>query len=100
MATEEPASICRVRRHPDGVERPAEFRQFQMKTIFIFDRFDLRYYNNRNNDSLEQVDNLVSPRAGIVVKPLPTMSLYTSYSVSYLPSSGDQFSSLTTVTQP
>jgi catecholate siderophore receptor len=30
---------------------------------------------------------------------VPTLSLYGTYSVSYLPSSGDQFSSLTTVTQ-
>ena len=44
-------------------------------------------------------DNLVSPRAGVVVKPIAPLSLYGSYSVSYLPSSGDQFSSLTTITQ-
>jgi catecholate siderophore receptor len=42
---------------------------------------------------------LFSPRAGLVVKPVATLSLYTSYSVSYLPSSGDQFSSLTNITQ-
>ncbi|MEA2338296.1 MAG: catecholate siderophore receptor [Thermoanaerobaculia bacterium] len=63
------------------------------------DRFDLRYHNNRNGDTLGRVDNLVSPRAGIVVKPVTALSLYGSYSVSYLPSSGDQFSSLTTITQ-
>ena len=32
-------------------------------------------------------------------KPWGTFSIYGSYSVSYLPSSGDQFSSLTTITQ-
>jgi catecholate siderophore receptor len=63
------------------------------------DRFDLRYHNNRNGDTLGRVDDLVSPRAGIVVKPVSALSLYGSYSVSYLPSSGDQFSSLTTITQ-
>src|SRR5262244_1256092 len=41
----------------------------------------------------------VSPRAGLVIKPATEISLYTSYSMSYLPSSGDQFSSLTTITQ-
>ena len=41
----------------------------------------------------------MSPRAGIVVKPVVALSLYGSCSVSYLPSSGDQFSSLTTITQ-
>ncbi len=64
-----------------------------------FDRFDLQYHNNRNGDDLSRVDNLVSPRAGIIVKPIETLSLYGSYSVSYLPSSGDQFSSLTTITE-
>jgi catecholate siderophore receptor len=64
-----------------------------------FDRFDLRYHNNRNGDTLDRPDNLVSPRAGVVIKPIDPVSLYGSYSVSYLPSSGDQFSSLTTVTQ-
>ena len=43
----------------------------------------------------DRADNLVSPRAGVVVKPIAPVSVYGSYSVSYLPSSGDQFSSLT-----
>jgi catecholate siderophore receptor len=64
-----------------------------------FDRFDLTYHNNRDGDTLTRPDSLVSPRAGMLIKPLPTLSLYSSYSVSYLPSSGDQFSSLTVVTQ-
>jgi len=64
-----------------------------------FDRFDLSYHNNRNGDDLSRVDNLVSPRAGVVYKPIPALSLYGSTSVSYLPSSGDQFSSLTTITR-
>jgi len=64
-----------------------------------FDHFDLQYHNNRSGDTLTRPDNLVSPRAGVVVKPMPALSLYSSYSVSYLPSSGDQFSSLTTITQ-
>jgi catecholate siderophore receptor len=64
-----------------------------------FDRFDLAYENNRNRDNLGRVDNLVSPRAGLVYKPIVPLSLYGSYTVSYLPSSGDQFSSLTTITE-
>jgi catecholate siderophore receptor len=64
-----------------------------------FDRFDLQYHNNRNGDTLSRPDNLVSPRAGLVVKPIAPLSLYGSYSVSYLPSSGDQFSALTVITQ-
>jgi catecholate siderophore receptor len=64
-----------------------------------FDRFDLNYHNNRNGDTLSRPDNLVSPRAGIIFKPLGAASIYGSYSVSYLPSSGDQFSSLTIITE-
>lgn len=64
-----------------------------------FDRFDLGYVNlNAQSTTLGQtfgrIDNLVSPRIGIVVKPVDPLSLYTSYSVSYLPASGDQFNAL------
>jgi catecholate siderophore receptor len=64
-----------------------------------FDRFDLTYHDNRSDMTLARPDNLVSPRAGVVVKPIAPLSLYGSYSVSYLPSAGDQFSSLTIITQ-
>jgi len=64
-----------------------------------FDRFDLTYHNNRNGDTLPRVDDLVSPRAAVIYKPATPVSLYTSYTVSWLPASGDQFSSLTNVTQ-
>lgn len=39
-----------------------------------------------------------SPRLGLVFKPLSNLSLYASYSRSYLPQSGDQFSGLTMTT--
>jgi len=64
-----------------------------------FDHFDLKFHNNRNGEDLRRIDNLVSPRVGVIVKPVPQISIYGNYSVSYLPSSGDQFSSLTVVTQ-
>jgi catecholate siderophore receptor len=63
------------------------------------DRFDLQYHNNRSGADLERQDNLVSPRAGVIVTPVTPLSVYGSYSVSYLPSSGDQFSLLTSITQ-
>lgn len=64
-----------------------------------YDHFDLQYHNNRNGDTLSRIDNLAAPRVGIILKPVTQLSLYGNYSVSYLPSSGDQFSSLTTITQ-
>ena len=64
-----------------------------------FDYFDLQFHNNRNNQDLRRIDRMVSPRVGVVVKPITPLSLYANYSVAYLPSSGDQFSSLTTITE-
>jgi catecholate siderophore receptor len=74
-------------------------RYVQVVVGVRYDYFDLKYHNNRNGDDLRRIDNLVSPRLGVVVKPLNELSLYGSYSVSYLPSAGDQFASLTTITQ-
>jgi catecholate siderophore receptor len=74
-------------------------RKVQLLAGIRFDRFDLKFHNNRNGEDFSRLDNLISPRAGLVVKPITQLSLYGSYSVSYLPSSGDQFSSLTSITQ-
>ena len=63
------------------------------------DAFTIRYHNNRTAQNLQRYDRLVSPRAGLIFKPVDVASLYASYSVSHLPSSGDQFSSLTATTQ-
>ena len=64
-----------------------------------FERFDLHFRNNRAPQVLERVDDVFSPRAGLVFKPVEPVSLYSSVSVSHLPSSGDQFSGLTPTTQ-
>ena len=63
------------------------------------DAFTVRFHNNRNDQNLERYDRLVSPRGGLIFKPVTEASLYASYGVSHLPSSGDQFSSLTATTQ-
>ncbi len=64
-----------------------------------YDHFDLLYHDNRSGLDLARPDNLVSPRGALVYKPIERVSMYGSYTMSYLPSSGDQFSSLTVVTQ-
>ncbi len=64
-----------------------------------FDNFDLRYHNNRTSVDLSRVDQTVSPRFGLVVKPARTVSFYGSYGVSFLPGSGSLFTSLTVTTQ-
>lgn len=70
-------------------------RRLQAVLGLRYDRFDLRVDNRRTGATLRRDDRLVSPRAGLVFKPAEPLSLYSSYSVSYLPSAGDQFSSLT-----
>ncbi len=63
-----------------------------------FDSFDIDFHDLRASTTgrrdFSRRDELWSPRLGLVVKPAEALSLYASYSVSYLPSSGDQFSSL------
>ena len=54
-----------------------------------FDYFDLQFHNNRTGEDLRRIDRLLSPRAGVVFKPVTPLSIYANYSVAYLPSSGD-----------
>jgi catecholate siderophore receptor len=60
-----------------------------------FDRFDMSATDRNTNTSRGRVDDKLSPQAAVIVKPIENLSLYYAYSVSYLPASGDQFSSLT-----
>ena len=77
-----------------------EFSRYLQAIVGLrLDSFDLKYHDNRSGAILARDDNLVSPRAGLIFKPKSQASVYANYSVSYLPSSGDQFSSLTTITQ-
>jgi len=64
-----------------------------------YESFGIRYHDNRAGSTLSRTDGMFSPRIGVVVKPSDPSSLYASYSVSHLPSAGDQFSSLTDVTR-
>ena len=65
-----------------------------------FDSFDISV-DSRDPDNpgaprtrLSRTDDEVSPRVGIVYKPTSDVSLYTSYSESFLPRSGDQFTDI------
>ena len=52
-----------------------------------------------NNGLLSSSDTEVSPRFGLIYKPLKEVSVYASYSKSFLPRSGDQFLSLSLTSQ-
>lgn len=55
--------------------------------------------NDLISERFDITDEFVSPRAGLIYKPRPDMSVYGSYSVSYVPRAGDQLTSLTPTTQ-
>lgn len=59
-----------------------------------FDRFDLDFHNGLSDERFARVDNVWSPRGGVVFKPSENISLYGSVSRSFLPSAGDQFNVL------
>lgn len=59
-----------------------------------FDSFEITATNLVNNTTLSRKDEEFSPRGGIIFKPQDNLSLYASYSESFLPRSGEQFASL------
>ncbi len=61
-------------------------------------KIDVDDYRAVGGGEFDRRDTLWSPRLGAVAKPAKNISFYASYSRSYLPQSGDQFSSLTGVT--
>lgn len=69
-----------------------------------YDRFDIDVIDaievadgagDGNDGFLSRTDTEWSPRVGLIVKPMDNLSLYASFSRSFLPRSGDQFLSLT-----
>jgi catecholate siderophore receptor len=74
-------------------------KYLQLTAGLRYDVFQMNFSDNRTGKKFDRTDGLLSPRAGIVFKPQDSLSIYGSYSVSYLPSSGDQFATLTAQTQ-
>ncbi|MEN3972183.1 TonB-dependent receptor [Sphingomicrobium sp. XHP0235] len=62
------------------------------------DWVDIRVIDLVGGSDLERSDGLWSPRLGLVFKPTDALSLYASWTRSFLPQSGDQFSSLSPTT--
>ncbi|MBX9661998.1 MAG: TonB-dependent siderophore receptor [Novosphingobium sp.] len=59
-----------------------------------YDSFRISADNLLNSTSAGRTDRKWSPRAGVIVKPKANLSFYGSYTKSFLPQSGDQFSAL------
>ena len=73
---------------------------FELVAGLRFDSFKLEVDDLRGAGAeFSRTDELISPRLGLIFKPQPNLSLYASYSRSYLPQSGDQFGSLSPTTE-
>ena len=69
--------------------------QWQAILGLRYDDFQVDLRNNRTGATVSSEDGLLSPRAGLVYKPLDRVSLYASYSMAYQPRAGEQLASLT-----
>lgn len=72
--------------------------RFEIVAGLRFDRFDIDGTDLQTDPDrpFARADDKVSPRLGLIFKPRPNVSLYASYSQSFLPRSGDQFLTLST----
>jgi catecholate siderophore receptor len=68
--------------------------QFQVIAGLRYDQFKVDFRNNRTLDRFKTNDDLVSPRVGVIYKPIEPLSLYANYSIAYQPRAGDQLASL------
>jgi catecholate siderophore receptor len=59
-----------------------------------YDHFEIDAVNTLNSVRSGRTDGKWSPRFGLVLKPRPNLSFYASYAKSFLPQSGDQFTTL------
>ena len=65
-----------------------------------FDAFDIEVLDNRTGLTLRSRDERVTPRVGLVFKPIEELSFYGTYSETFLPASGEQFTDLVDNGQP
>ena len=64
-----------------------------------YDKVKIDLDNYRNGEQLASSDDLVSPRAGLIYKPLDDLSFYASYSKAYVPRAGEQLAGLSARTE-
>jgi catecholate siderophore receptor len=78
--------------------RPADWIEIVAGLRFDSFKIDVDDLRAVGGGQFDRRDKLWSPRFGLILKPVDKLSLYTSFSRSYLPQSGDQFSGLTDIT--
>ena len=61
-----------------------------------YDKFETDFNDKLDNTrDVSADDEFVSPRVGLIYKPIEPVSIYTSYSMAYAPRAGEQLTSLT-----
>lgn len=75
----------------DEIELSDEFRVI---AGLRYDSFDIDVFNVVADEARSRKDSEVSPRFGLVYKPEENISIYASYSESFLPRSGEQFANI------
>ncbi|WP_298746394.1 TonB-dependent siderophore receptor [uncultured Brevundimonas sp.] len=75
--------------------------RFDIVAGLRYDRFDITGLDRQADPDrpFARADDKVSPRLGLIYKPQPNVSIYGSYSQSFLPRSGDQFLTLSPTEQ-
>lgn len=68
--------------------------QFDVLIGARFDSFDIDVFNVKENENRNRKDEEISPRFGLIYKPIENISVYASYSESFLPRSGEQFANI------
>lgn len=70
--------------------------QWELLLGVRYDNFkvDVDDYKGGGHAKVSSSDDLFSPRAGLIYKPLDNLSFYTSYSIAYVPRAGEQLASL------
>ncbi len=59
-----------------------------------YDSFDIEVFNVPADETRSRSDDRISPRFGLILKPQDHISIYGSYSESFLPRSGEQFANI------
>ncbi|MGB2402157.1 MAG: TonB-dependent receptor [Akkermansiaceae bacterium] len=65
-----------------------------------YDHIDQDYTNVLGGGGATKSDNQISPRAGIIYKPVDNLSIYGSYSETFIPSNGGQYASVSDQLDP
>ncbi len=68
--------------------------QFKLILGARYDSFDIDVNDIQNASQFSRKDEEITPRLGAIYKPAANVSLYASYSETFLPRSGDQFLTL------